>query len=176
MFWLCCFAVGEEAPRSLMVPGAQPSAAFLFWRGSEKFPPHVLQHSNAQVSVPIQELPVMSAQWASERSFQLCQELFHFVRKQEGEKKSCKTLKCWWCKNWSKGIATGKTERKVEAEEGTRKQDGKLLSEALRLFGTLHPVLILRERWWAGWESWPSLHQPCCGKRWLPSRTEWQRQ
>lgn len=68
--------------------------AFLFWRGSEKFPPHVLRRLNTQVSLPIQELPVMSSQWSSERSFQLCQELFHFVPKEEGETKSYKKLRC----------------------------------------------------------------------------------
>lgn len=65
-----------------------------------------------------------------------------FCAKGEAEEEVHKKLRCGWCKNWSKGLATRKSKRKTEAEEATKNQDGKLLPEALSLFGALPSLLI----------------------------------
>lgn len=91
-FWRYCFAVAEEASHFPQNSAHHSCCvAFLFWRGSEKFPLHVCWHLSAQVSLPNWELSVMSSPWDPEKSFQLCQELFHFVPKEKGEKKSAKS-------------------------------------------------------------------------------------
>lgn len=69
-----------------------------------------------------------------------------FYAKGEGGEEVRKKLKCGWCKNWCKGLATRKSKRKAEAEEATKYQDGKLLPEALSLFEALLSLLILWDK------------------------------